>query len=94
LIQLWRPNGTRNQPLVNNGKSNLLSQLTPHTIITTCHNQYEIDAAYKHNPASKDKMDPLYATWRISHPVPRVTVIDKLRNAVIQPMKPLLIDNI
>jgi hypothetical protein len=94
LIQLWRPNGARNQPLVNNSKSNVLSQLTPHTIVTTCHNQYEISAAFKHNPAVAKDMDPLYTTWRISRPVPRVPLLEKLRRHIDQPMNPLLIESI
>lgn len=99
LIQLWSSGGagglggTRNQPLQSSARFGDVRQFVDgRTIVTACHTQYEIYAAFK----VSSKVDPLFA-WKegtaISEPM-TIVIAEKFRRAVLEPLKPILLDKL
>ena len=87
LIQLWNPSQTsRNQPLMMTSTTDIMQQLSPQTIITTVHTQYEILSSYK---IEKDEL----FSWKTIHPLPLLKMPEKTRRAVLDSSIPIQVEH-
>jgi hypothetical protein len=100
LIQLWSSSsfsastsgatGTsssnRSQAVILSSMNDISQQISPETMITTTHTQYEIQSSYK------IEKDELFA-WKTKNPLPVLKMSEKSRRAVLEAHIPLQISH-